>query len=37
MEMNEELGYVTEPVEPTTEDKFGKEALLSILKMMQLC
>ena len=28
MEMNEEVGYVTEPVVPTTEDKFGKEALL---------
>ena len=28
METNEEVGYVTEPVEPTTEDKFGKEALL---------
>ena len=29
MEMNEEVGYVTEPVAPTTEDKFGKEALLT--------
>ena len=28
MEMNEEVGYVTEPVVATTEDKFGKEALL---------
>ena len=28
MEMNEEVGYVTEPMVPTTEDKFGKEALL---------
>lgn len=28
MEMNEEVSYVTEPVVTTTEDKFGKEALL---------
>lgn len=28
MEMNEEIGYVTEPVVTTAEDKFGKEALL---------
>lgn len=28
MEMNEEVGYVTEPVVTTAEDKFGKEALL---------
>lgn len=28
MEMDEEVGYVTEPVVTTTGDKFGKEALL---------